>query len=83
MGAAVSTLLSYILIFAVRAVHIRSLLRLHWSFPTLAVSALLLAAQCVMMERDVPFWPLWSAICLLGICAIHLKALLRAVKSGL
>lgn len=83
MGAAVSTLLSYILIFAVRAVHTRSLLRLHWSFPKLAVSALLLAAQCVMMERDVPFWPLWSAICLLGICAIHLKALLRAVKSGL
>lgn len=83
MGAAVSTLLSYILIFAVRAVHTRSLLRLHWSFPQLAVSALLLAAQCVMMERDVPFWPLWSAICLLGICAIHLKALLRAVKSGL
>ncbi len=82
MGAAVSTLLSYILIFAVRAVHTRSLLRLHWSFPKLAVSALLLAAQCVMMERDVPFWPLWSAICLLGICAIHLKALLRAVKSG-
>ena len=83
MGAAVSTLLGYILIFAVRAVHTRSLLRLHWSFPKLAVSALLLAAQCVMMERDVPFWPLWSAICLLGICAIHLKALLRAVKSGL
>ena len=83
MGAAVSTLLSYILIFAVRAVHTRSLLRLHWSFPKLAVSALLLAAQCVMIERDVPFWPLWSAICLLGICAIHLKALLRAVKSGL
>ena len=54
MGAAVSTLFSYILIFTVRALHTRSMLRIHWALHRLLPCVLLLCIQCVLMEREVP-----------------------------
>ena len=83
MGAAVSTLGSYLLILAVRAVHTRSMLRIRWSLPKFLVSGLLLGAQCVMMEQNLSLWPVWSGICLLLICLLHAKALLSAVRKSL
>ena len=82
MGAAVSTLISYLIIFAVRAVHTRSMLCVRWSARKFLFSALLLGAQCVFMEKDVPLWPLWSGVCLLLVCAVHFKALLSAVRKS-
>ena len=55
MGAAVSTLFSYILIFTVRALHTRSMLRIHWALHRLLPCVLLLCIQCVLMEREVPY----------------------------
>lgn len=83
MGAAISTLLSYIVIFAVRAVHTRSMLRIRWSAHKLLFSTLLLGIQCVLMEADVPLWPIWSGICLFLICVVHFKALSSAVRKCL
>ena len=83
MGAAISTLLSYIVIFAVRAVHTRSMLRIRWSARKLLFSTLLLGIQCVLMEADVPLWPIWSGICLFLICVVHFKALSSAVRKCL
>ena len=82
MGAAVSTLISYLIIFAVRAVHTRSMLCVRWSARKFLFSALLLGAQCVFMEKDVPLWPLWSGVCLLLVCAVHFKTLLSAVRKS-
>lgn len=83
MGAAISTLFSYLLIFAVRAAHTRSMLRIRWSVCRLLSSALLLGIQCILMEVDVPLWPIWSGICLLALCAIHFEPLLSAVQKSL
>lgn len=62
MGAAVSTLFSYILIFTVRALHTRSMLRIHWALHRLLPCVLLLCIQCVLMEREVPYLPMWSCL---------------------
>ena len=83
MGAALATLLSYLLIFSVRAVHTRTMIRVRWSLPKTLLSTLLLSAQCVMMEEDLPLWPVWSGICLLLICTLHARALLSAGRKGL
>ena len=80
MGAAISTLVSYILIFAVRAVHTRTMLRIQWNLPKFLLCFLLLDAQCAMMEARVPLWPLWSGICFLAVAAANFKPLWRAVK---
>ena len=82
MGAAISTLFSYILIFLVRVVHTRSMLRIRWNIGKLVPSALLLGMQCVLMEAAVPMWPVWSGVCFLAVCIVHFKILLSAVQKS-
>ena len=81
MGAAISTLGSYVLIFGVRAVHSRSMLRVRWDLPRILSSVVLLALQCVLMELDVALWPLWASLCALGVVAVNGKPLWSAVRS--
>lgn len=81
MGAAISTLGSYVLIFGVRAVHSRSMLRVRWDLPRFLSSVVLLALQCVLMELDVALWPLWASLCALGVVAVNGKPLWSAVRS--
>lgn len=78
MGAALSTLGSYLLIFTVRAVHTRPMLHIRWSLPKFALSSLLLGLQCLMMELALPGWPLWSGLCCGAVAAIHFRSLWSA-----
>ena len=82
MGAAVSTLLSYILIFAVRAVHTRSLLRIRWGLARLLPSAFILCVQCVLMEREVPAWQACSGLCFLAVALINHRPLWDALRKA-
>ena len=82
MGAAVSTLLSYILIFAVRAVHTRSLLRIRWGLARLLPSAFILCVQCVLMERAVPAWQACSGLCFLAVALINHRPLWDALRKA-
>ena len=83
MGAAISTLFSYLLIFFVRMLHTRSLLRIRWDVPRFLAGVFLLSAQCVLIEEGVPFWYLWSGICFLTVCALNGRLFLGAWKSVL
>ena len=80
MGAAISTLFSYLLIFFVRMVHTRSLLRIRWDVPRFLAGVFLLSVQCVLIEEGVPFWYLWSGICFLTVCAPNGRLFLGAWK---
>ena len=83
MGAAVSTLFSYILIFTVRALHTRSMLRIHWALHRLLPCVLLLCIQCVLMEREVPNLPLWSCLCFAAVTLINRRPLWSALRKAL
>ena len=83
MGAAVSTLFSYALIFFVRVIHTRTMLRIRWSIPKAFFSVLFLGVQCIVMEADVGLWPVWSGICLLLVCAVHFNVLLSAARKSI
>lgn len=80
MGAALSTLFSYLLIFFVRTLHTRSLLRIRWDVPRFLAGVFLLSVQCVLIEEGVPFWYLWSGICFLTVCALNGRLFLGAWK---
>ena len=80
MGAALSTLLSYIVIWCVRAVHTRALIRISLGIPRLLASTALLAAQCVLIEKGVTSWYLWSGICFLAVCAANCRPMLGALN---
>lgn len=83
MGAAVSTLFSYILIFTVRALHTRSMLRIHWSLHRLLPCVLLLCIQCFLMEREVPCLPMWSCLCFAAVALINRRPLWSALRKAL
>lgn len=83
MGAAVSTLFSYILIFTVRALHTRSMLRIHWALHRLLPCVLLLCIQCVLMEREVPYLPMWSCLCFTAVALINRRPLWSALRKTL
>ena len=80
MGAAISTLFSFLLIFFVRMLHTRSLLRIRWDVPRFLAGVFLLSVQCVLIEEGVPFWYLWSGICFLTVCALNGRLFLGAWK---
>lgn len=82
MGAALSTLGSYATLFSVRAIHTRTMLRLRWSLFRLAVNLALMGAQCMLMEWDIPYWPVWSALCFLAVLSLNYRMLLRAVRKA-
>lgn len=79
MGAAVSTLISYLLMFGVRAVHTRTMLRIRWEPGRFVPCTACLAVQCVLVERAVPLWPVWSGLCLLAVVVLNQKPLRRAL----
>ena len=83
MGAAISTWISYLVIFVVRAVHTRSMLRIRLCIPNLAACSLLLCLQCVLMECVSPLWPLWSGVCFAAVAAINAKPLWLAARRAL
>ena len=83
MGAAISTLLSYILIFSVRAIHTRTMLRIRWEFRRFIPCALCLAVQCVLIECAAPMWPVWSSLCLLAVVVMNYRPLRQALSKAI
>lgn len=83
MGAALSTFGSYAVLFAVRAVHTRSMLRLRLNRYKLLLQLLLLGGQCVLMEWEAPFWPLWSVLCFGAVVLLNRRLLLRAITRAI
>lgn len=56
MGAALATMISYIMMFLVRAIHTHQYVNVHWRYPRFLFSSILLAAQSILMLREGPFW---------------------------
>ena len=82
MGAAVSTLLSYLLILVLRGGHSRRLLPIRWELGRFLPSVLLLALQCVLTGWELPLWRLWSGLCLLAVAAVNVRPLWSAVRKA-
>ena len=79
-GAAVATLLSYLVILIARAVHSRSLLRVAWKVPRFVLAMGILLLQCVLVEWENTALAL---ACCLGILALYFRPLWRAWKTGI
>ena len=56
MGAAVATLISYLTVYAIRAVDTRSYLKFKLHTPRLIVNSTALLAQAVIMLAEIPYW---------------------------
>lgn len=80
MGAALATLLSYVLVFFVRAVSIRSLLPFSLAVPTVLLDAALLAIQSAFLTLQLPGWIAIQTLCLTLLLILNGRPLLLAIK---
>lgn len=79
-GAAISTALSYLLVFVLRGFHTRRWVRLRWNLPHFLLCSALLTVQCVTMVCEVRLWIVWQIVCFAGLCALNFFPLKAAVQ---
>lgn len=80
MGAAIATLISYVIIFAARALHSRTLLKVRINLPRFLAAMAVLVLECVLVEGELVRQ---SILCCAVIAALYVKPLLKAARSGL
>ncbi len=79
-GAAVSTALSYALVFGIRSVKTRRFIPIEWDLPRFSISMSILIAQCVIMILEIPYWIAIEAALSAIILAIQFRPLLASAK---
>lgn len=83
MGAAFATFASYFLVFAVRVASTRKLLPIRFRFLRMSVNLAALVLQCLLMQFDVPLWPIWCTLLCGFIALLNLQNLLETAKQFL
>jgi O-antigen/teichoic acid export membrane protein len=79
MGAAIATLVSYLIVFVIRALHTRRFIRYRVSPLWLGLNAVLLGGLCTIVTLVVSGW-VWYAIALcLGLALINAPYLVRSL----
>jgi O-antigen/teichoic acid export membrane protein len=82
-GAAVATLVSYVVVFFVRAFDSRKFLKFDFGIVNIALNSLILSAQAVIMlfAQNTVILIVGQAVCIAGIIAVNAKPLINAFGS--
>lgn len=80
-GAALSTAISYALVFAVRSIHTRRFVKIKWDIPRFTANTVILLAQTVIMIQELPLWFVWECGLLAAMLVINLRPLLHSLHS--
>lgn len=80
MGAAVATMLSYLVVFALRIWSTRSMIKLQINYPNMGINTIIIIAQAVLMLCQVPYTLLWSVLLFVVLGLLNLRTLLNAAK---
>ena len=83
LGAAIATLVSYMVVFGVRAATSKQHVDFDMHLPLLFTNSVLVGTQAVLMIMEVPLWWLFESILLTAVLAINGKALLPYMKKML
>ncbi len=80
-GAAISTAVSYALVFVLRSFHTRRWVRMTWDMPRFLFSFAILLAQSVVMVKEARGW-VWIEIGMLAlITVVNLRPLIQSVQT--
>lgn len=77
-GAAIATLVSYLVVFVVRLVDTRRYIPIRWDFARLIPGALILGAQTVICLLDLPFATVVEIVLTVGMIALYFKPIVKA-----
>ncbi|MCQ2427373.1 MAG: polysaccharide biosynthesis C-terminal domain-containing protein [Clostridia bacterium] len=79
-GVALATVVSYLILFFIRALTAKKYVPFHIGLPRIAVNSLLLGAQCVLMVLEVSHWQLWQGVFFAAILVFNSVQILATVK---
>lgn len=79
-GAAISTALSYGLVFVIRGFHTRRFIPIDWDMPRFIGNFLLITAQAVIMIGEARWWQLWECLLFAALVVINLRSLWQGVQ---
>lgn len=79
MGAAIATLASYVVIFAARAIHSRTLLKVSFSVPRFLAAMAVLVFECFLVEGERTAE---SVLCCAAVALLYVRPLIKAARSG-
>ncbi len=80
-GAALATLLSYVAVFLIRAIHSRRLIPFRWNVPLFVTNVGITTAQGVLLMAEVPLWWLWEGLLLAVMLVLNGRTLWQSVRS--
>lgn len=80
MGAGIATMISYFILFLIRAFDTQRFLKIQWNIPKTAVSIVILLVQMVVIMMEIPMWPLWEAVLFLALLVINLREILLSIR---
>ncbi len=79
-GAAISTALSYGIVFVIRGFHTRRFIPIGWNLPRFVTNVVLVVAQAIIMVQELPLWLLWECVLFSVLLAVNLRSLWHGVK---
>lgn len=82
-GAALATFVSYFIVFVLRVVNTRGLIRVDFSPEKLCCNLALLAVESALMLWQVPLWPVWCVLVTALVAVVNFRDLWSTVRQVL
>jgi O-antigen/teichoic acid export membrane protein len=79
-GAGISTLISYLVMFLIRAVHSRSFIKIELGIPKLIVNIVILLAQTIILLAEGQNWFIYELILVAIVLSINIKTLMTGLR---
>lgn len=79
-GAGISTLISYLAMFLIRAVHSRSFIKMELGIPKLIVNTAILLAQTVILLVESQNWFIYELILAAIVLGVNIKTLMTGLR---
>lgn len=82
-GATAASFISYLLVFLLRAVNTRGLLRVDFSPLRLTLNSLMVLCEAALMIASPPHWAVWCGLLTVGVCAFNFQGVWGMVRQVL
>ena len=80
VGASVATLISYFVVFVLRAATMHRYIRFNLQIPRIAINTVLLACMVVIMMLELPLWMLWIGLLCVAVVGLNAPALISMLR---
>ncbi len=79
-GAAVATLVCYLVVFIIRLVDTRKYIRIRWDYARLVLCTAIIALQTVLLLCEVPLWIVWETLSFVAVTLLCGKGMIESIR---